>query len=231
LEHGGAAPVIIEKDADINDAIPLLAKGGFYHAGQVCVSVQRVFVHKDIIDEVAEKLVQVAKVMTVGDPVLESTDIGPLIRHVETERIVSWVEQAIEAGAKCLCGGKAIMDSCFEATVLLNPPVDADVSQKEIFGPVICLYAFDDRDEAIRQANALPYSFQAAVFTKNIDNALYSYKHLNASAVMVNDFTAFRTDWMPFAGLKESGLGVGGIPFTMHDMQIDKMLLIKSNSL
>ncbi len=113
----------------------------------------------------------------------------------------------------------------------MNPPDDAIVSQKEIFGPVVCVYSYHDIDEALTRANALPVAFQASVFTQNIDTALYAYKKLEASAVMVNDHTAFRVDWMTFAGLQQSGLGVGGIPHTFRDMQIEKLLVIKSKAL
>lgn len=231
LEHGGAAPVIVDGSADLDDAIPLLAKGGFYHAGQVCVSVQRLFVHKSIAREVAEGLVAEGEKMSVGDPTLAETDVGPLIRTGEVERIHAWVEEAVNTGAELLSGGKPISDTCYPPTVLLNPPADAQVSCKEIFGPVICVYEFDDEDDALNRANSLPFAFQAAIFTKNIDKALRSYRRLDASAVMVNDFTAFRVDWMPFAGLRESGLGVGGIPHTFRDMQIEKMMVIRSSEL
>lgn len=231
LEHGGVAPVIIEADADLEEALPLLAKGGFYHAGQVCVSVQRIFAHHSIAENVANKLAEIAKKLNVGDPTLIDTEIGPLIRPKETDRIDQWVEEAISMGGTLLCGGKKVSGSCYQPTVLLNPPDDATISQKEVFGPVVCVYSYHDIDTALDQANALPVAFQASVFTKNIDTALYVYKKLEASAVMVNDHTAFRVDWMPFAGLQQSGLGVGGIPHTFRDMQVEKMLVIKSSAL
>lgn len=231
LEHGGVAPVIVEADADLQAVLPSLAKGGFYHAGQVCVSVQRVFVHSDIARQVAEELGELGNAMSVGDPTSADTDIGPLIRHAETDRISSWVDEAIAAGAERISGTGKISASCYSPTVLLNPPADTSVSCKEIFGPVICVYAYDDIDEAIQRANSLEFAFQSAVCTTNINTAMHAYKHLNASAVMVNDFTAFRVDWMPFAGLRHSGLGVGGIPHTFEDMQIKKMLVIKSDKL
>jgi len=230
LEHGGVAPVIVEADADLNDALPLLAKGGFYHAGQVCVSVQRVFCHKDIVNLVATNLAKIADKLIVGDPIKPETEVGPLIRKREVERVHEWVSQAVKDGAELLTGGK-VNGNCYQPTVLLNPPDDSIVSTKEIFGPVICVYSYDNVDDAISKANRLPFAFQASVFTKNIDNALYAYKQLNASAVMVNDHTAFRVDWMPFAGLRQSGLGVGGIPHTYHDMQIKKMMVIKSKKI
>jgi len=231
LEHGGAAPVIIAADADLDDVLPLLAKGGFYHAGQVCVSVQRVFAHASIARKVAEELAAIGGKYVMGDPLDEKTEIGPLIRHPETDRIESWVNEATNGGAELICGGKRDGDAFYQATVLLNPPMDAKVSNSEIFGPVICVYAFDDIDTAIEHANNVPYSFQASVCTSNIDTALYVSSRMQASAVMVNDHTAFRVDWMPFAGLKESGYGVGGIPYTYRDMQIEKMTVIRSTGL
>lgn len=228
LEHGGVAPVIVAEDADLDDSIPLLAKGGFYHAGQVCVSVQRIYAHESIAVTLAEKIAVEAGKMTVGDPTLTETDIGPLIKPAEVDRIHEWVIEAVEAGAKLLCGGEKISDTCYAPTVLVNPPDGVRVSTSEVFGPVVCVYSYSEIDEAIERANSLPVAFQASVFTKNIDTALQAYSQLDASAVMVNDHTAFRVDWMPFAGLKQSGLGVGGIPHTMHDMQIKKMMVIRS---
>ena len=231
LEHGGVAPVIVEADADLQSMLPLLAKGGFYHAGQVCVSVQRIYAQRGIARQVAEKLGELGQAMTVGDPASADTDVGPLIRNAETDRVADWVEQAIAAGAEKIAGEGKLSASCYSPTVLLNPPYDADVSRKEIFGPVICVYEYDEIDEAIERANSLDVAFQASVCTRNLDSAMYAYRRLNASAVMINDHTAFRVDWMPFAGLRHSGMGVGGIPYTFEDMQIKKLMVIKSDSL
>ena len=231
LEHGGAAPVIMTEKADLDDALLLLAKGGFYHAGQVCVSVQRVFAHRDIAQKVAEGLAEIARELRIGDPLLPESEIGPLIRHAEVDRVEAWVEEAIQSGAKLAGGGRCISKSCFECTVLYDPPGDTKVSQHEIFGPVISVYPYDDLQQAIEQANALPFAFQSSVFTRDIDEAIHIGSLLNASAVMINDHTAFRVDWMPFAGLKQSGLGTGGIPYTMDDMQIDKMTVLRTKAL
>jgi acyl-CoA reductase-like NAD-dependent aldehyde dehydrogenase len=228
LEHGGVAPVIVEPDADIDDALPLLAKGGFYHAGQVCVSVQRVFVHEDIVEEFSSKMVVIAEKLVVGDPTDEKTEVGPLIQEAEVERIHQWVEEAKAAGAKILTGGKKIGKTCYAPTVILNPPHNSKVSQCEIFGPVINIYSYKNRADAIGHANDLPFSFQAAIFTRDINAALESAKNLNAAAVMINDHTAFRVDWMPFAGRKSSGLGIGGILHTMLEMTEEKMIVFRS---
>jgi acyl-CoA reductase-like NAD-dependent aldehyde dehydrogenase len=231
LEHGGAAPVIVAEDADLDYAIPLLTKGGFYHAGQVCVSVQRVFAHRSVAKQLAERLAQAGGRLKIGDPTQADTEVGPLIRYREVDRVESWVNEAVKDGSEVLSGARRISDSCYECTVLFNPPADAKVSQLEIFGPVICVYPFDDIDHAIARANDLPFAFQAAVFTRDVDTAMRGFDRLDGSAVMVNDHTAFRVDWMPFAGLKQSGLATGGIPFTMRDMQIEKMMVIRSGKL
>ena len=228
LEHGGAAPVIVEPDADIDDALPLLAKGGFYHAGQVCVSVQRIFVHEDIVESFSSKLVAIAKNLVVGDPTDEKTEVGPLIEEGEVDRIHNWVEEAKKAGGKILTGGNKIGKTCYEPTVILNPPYDINVSQCEIFGPVINIYSYKNRNEAIKFANDVPFAFQAAVFTNDINAALESAKDLNAAAIMINDHTAFRVDWMPFAGRKSSGLGVGGILPSMMEMTEEKLIVFRS---
>ena len=231
LEHGGSAPVIVEPDADINELLPSLLKGGFYHAGQVCVSVQRVFVHESICDEVANQLAQMASKLVVGNQMNEKTEVGPLILPREVDRVEEWVKEALGKGAVLLTGGKRISDTCYEPTILLNPPKDAKVSKLEIFGPVVCIYSYSNRDEAINIANSLDVHFQAAVFTKNIDTALECVKKLNATAVMVNEHTAFRVDWMPFGGRDASGIGMGGIQYSMHEMTREKLMVIKSTIL
>ena len=231
LEHGGAAPVLVAADAELAAMLPLLAKGGFYHAGQVCVSVQRVFCDASIAAAVAGGLAEHAGRLKVGDPLRAETEVGPLIRPREVARVHAWVEEAIAGGARLLCGGKPISETCYAPTVLLDPPPAARASCEEIFGPVVSVFSCGNMDAAIEQANALPYAFQAAVFTQRLDVALRAYRRLDASAVMVNDHTAFRVDWMPFAGLRQSGLGVGGIPYSFRDMQIEKMLVVKSAEL
>lgn len=231
LEHGGVAPVIVAEDAKLDEVLPKLLKGGFYHAGQVCVSVQRVFIARSLAREFALQLAAAAKQLVVGDPTSADTEVGPLIRPSEVERVQQWVNEAIEEGAELLSGGKALSVSTFECTVLYAPSVESKVSREEIFGPVVCIYPYDEIDDAIAQANSLPYAFQAALFSKDIDTATYAYKKLDASAVMINDHTAFRVDWMPFAGLRQSGLGVGGIPYTLRDMQVEKMMVLNSSNI
>lgn len=228
LEHGGAAPVILTESADLDRAVPSLTKGGFYHAGQVCVSVQRVFAHRSLARGFADKLAVAADKLKVGDPTDAETEVGPLITPGEVDRVHEWVQEAKAGGAEVLCGGEKLSDTAYKPTVLFNPPADAKVSVAEIFGPVVCVYEYEDMDEAIDRANALPFSFQAAVFGQDIDRIMRATSRLDASAVMVNDHTAFRVDWMPFAGLRVSGHGVGGVPHSMHEMTVNKMTVIHS---
>lgn len=231
LEHGGVAPVIVAADADLDAVVPSLAKGGYYHAGQVCVSVQRVYAEAAIAETLAQRLAEAARRLKVGDPTLAETEVGPLISPSEVQRIDTWVKKAVAGGARLLCGGEPLSDTCYAPTLLLDPPADAEVSTQEVFGPVVCVYRYEQLDEAIARANSLPVAFQAAVYSRDLDTALRCYQRLDASAVMVNDHTAFRVDWMPFAGLKQSGYGVGGIPHTMREMQVRKMMVLKSREI
>jgi len=231
LEHGGAAPVIVAADADLDVAVPKLVKGGFYHAGQVCVSVQRIFAARAIAAELGERLASAASRLVVGDPTDAKTEVGPIIRKRDIDRIAEWVDEAGAAGAVIATGGRRIGASCYAPTVIVDPPETARVSRLEVFGPVVCVYPFDDLDAAVARANATPGAFQSAVFTRDIDTAMRAYRSLDAGAVMVNDHTAFRVDWMPFAGLRESGLGVGGIPHSIREMHVEKMLVLNSPSL
>ncbi len=228
LEHGGAAPVILLDDFDEDRTLASVLKGGFYHAGQVCVSVQRVFAPKKHARSFAKALANRTENLVIGDPLDPQTEVGPLIRPAEVDRIAEWVEAAVADGAKLLCGGERLDNNCYAPTVLLDPPAGARVSTLEIFGPVVCIYTYDNVNDAVEQANSLPTAFQAAIFGRDIDRIMNLIPLIDASAVMVNDHSAFRDDVMPFAGLRESGLGVGGIPYTMRDMQIDKMAVINT---
>ena len=227
LEHGGVAPVIVGPDADVEGMLPGLLKGGFYHSGQVCVSVQRVYAPRSMAQDIAARLAEGAKTLKVDNAIHNDTDCGPLIRPAEVDRVAEWVDEAVADGAQVLSGAEKLSETTYAPTVLLDPPDQAKVSTMEVFGPVICVYSYDDPDDAIARANSLEVSFQSAVFSKDIGFAMKCVQELEASAVMVNDHTAFRVDWMPFAGRKHSGYGIGGIGHTMHDMIEEKMAVIK----
>jgi acyl-CoA reductase-like NAD-dependent aldehyde dehydrogenase len=227
LEHGGAAPAIIDRSADLDQVIAPLAKGGYYHAGQVCVSTQRIYVHADLEREFLDRFAARVAALKVGDPVLANTEVGPLITPHEVDRVSSWIDEAVAGGARLIGGGR-LSDTTLLPSILVNPARDAKVSALEVFGPVTCVYPFSQLDEAIDAANALPMAFQASIFTEDLRTALDAGERIDASAVMVNDHTAFRTDWMPFAGRRESGYGIGGIPWTMGEMTERKMIVFRS---
>lgn len=229
LEHGGAAPVIVDRSANLDRIIEPIVKGGYYHAGQVCVSVQRIFVHRSMLETFTERFAARVIALRTGDPLLPDTDVGPLIHPRETARVESWVEEARAAGARMLGGGR-YSETTLLPSVLVEPPADAKVSQLEIFGPVTCVYGFDELDRAIEIANALPFAFQASVFSKEIGPALRVAQRVDASTVLINDHTAFRTDWMPFAGRHQSGYGTGGIPASMKDMSQEKMIVLRHDA-
>lgn len=227
LEHGGAAPVIVDRDADLDAIIAPLAKGAYYHAGQVCVSVQRIFVHAAVHDDFVAKFAARVGRLKVGDPTEAATEVGPLIAPAALDRVAAWVDEAVGGGAGVAVGGQRLSETLYAPTVLLEPPEQARVSREEVFGPVACVYRYTSMDQAIARANQLVYAFQAAVFTRDLAAALHAVEHLWASAVMVNDHTAFRTDWMPFAGLGQSGYGVGGVPAAMAEMTQEKMVVFR----
>jgi acyl-CoA reductase-like NAD-dependent aldehyde dehydrogenase len=226
LEHGGAAPVIIDRHADLERLIEPLVKGGYYHAGQVCVSVQRIFVHADLEREFVERFAARVAALKVGDPVLPETEMGPLILPRETDRVSAWIDEAVAAGARLIGGGR-LSPTTLKPAILVAPPADAKVSTLEVFGPVTCVYPFTNLESAVAAANALPTAFQSSIFTEDLRTAFDMAERLDASAVLVNDHTAFRVDWMPFAGRRESGYGTGGIPYTMRDMSHEKMIVFR----
>jgi acyl-CoA reductase-like NAD-dependent aldehyde dehydrogenase len=228
LEHGGVAPVIIDKNVETEEITQALLKGAYYHAGQVCVSVQKVFVHRDILDSFKEKLLQEIPQLQIGDPLDKNTDIGPLIEPQEVERVDTWVKEAVAKNGVILYGGYAVSETAYTPTLVYNPGRDALLSKEEVFGPVLCLYPFENVEDALSQANSLKYAFQASVFSKDMDFCLHVANRLNASAVMINEHSAFRVDWMPFGGRDVSGLGLGGIPYSMKDMTREKLIVMKS---
>ena len=231
LEHGGAAPVIVDKSVDLETVIEPLVKGGYYHAGQVCVSVQRIFVHNDLKIEFIQRFSARVERLSLGDPRSIDTEVGPLIAPREVERVAQWVGAAIAEGATLAVGGNTVGERLYQPSVLVEPNPASLVSTNEVFGPITCIYGFTELSDAIHRANSLPFAFQASIFSRDIDAALHAARNLAVAAVMVNDHSAFRTDWMPFAGLRQSGFGTGGIPYTMNDMLQEKMIVLRNQQL
>ncbi len=226
LEHGGSAPAIIDRTAGLDDLVEPLVKGGYYHAGQVCVSVQRIFVHDALVDDFVERFTARVAKLRVGDPLDPDTEMGPLILPREADRVEEWVDEAVAGGARRHGGGR-LSPTTLAPVVLVEPTIDEKVSTLEVFGPVTCVYPYRDLGDAITAANSLPYAFQSSIFTEALEPALQAARNLDASTVLINDHTAFRTDWMPFAGRRQSGYGVGGIPATMRDLTPEKMVVFR----
>ena len=227
LEHGGAAPVIVDVSADVDSIVEPLLKGSYYHAGQVCVSTQRIFVHNDLKSDFINRFAERVGALRVGDPTSGEIDVGPLILPREVDRVDRWVREAVDAGGKLAAGGRKLAECVYQPTVIDEPPATVHVSQQEVFGPVTCIYGYSETAEAIGRANSVPFAFQASVFSRDVHVALESARLLDAASVMINDHTAFRTDWMPFSGRRHSGYGTGGIPHTMKEMTQEKLIVLR----
>ena len=231
LEHGGMAPSIIAEDALMEEYLEKIVKGAMYHSGQVCVSTQHVYVHESQSEELLISLKQRVEQLKIGDPLSAESEGGPLIHPKEVQRVHTWINEAMNQGAHKICGGEMLSETLYAPTVLYNPSEHSLVTKQEIFGPVLCVHSYTSLDDAISRINTSPFGFQASVFTKNTDIAFKVMKSLNASAVMLNDHTAFRVDWMPFGGRDASGLGWGGIPHSIQEYSREKMLIFNSPNL
>lgn len=227
--QGCAAPVFVMEEAFAVAAADSIARGGYYHAGQVCVSMHRVFVPDAFAREFAALLAARAEILAVGDPMVVTTEVGPLIRPSKIARVSKCVDDAINRGAELLAGGSAISESLYRPTVLLNPPPDAMFSQGNIQGPVIGVYAYDTLDAAITIANKSAFPVHAAVFTSDLDAAMRLFRQLDVSAVTVNDQVAAEPGGMPFGGL---GYPLrGDVRRTIDTMRRSKMLTMYSREL
>lgn len=229
LEHGGQAPAIVRADADLHMAVPALIKGAFYHAGQVCISTQRLFVHRSKFASFLSDFKKAAMNLRIGDATLPTTDIGPLIRPAEVKRIRSWIDEALQEGAKLELGNKVSgpQDQFLSPTILIDVPRESKLMQEEVFGPVVCLNSYEDEEELLHYLNQGQYVFEASVFTKDISAAMNWAKKLSTMTVVINDHNAYRVDWMPFGGHKLSGLGMGGVKYAIEEMTRLKQVIIK----
>jgi acyl-CoA reductase-like NAD-dependent aldehyde dehydrogenase len=218
LELGNNAPVVIEPDGDWETAAAKIKVAGFSHAGQSCISTQRVFVHSSIADPFTEALVDHVKSLVVGDPLDEATDVSALISQGERERVTDWVAEAVAAGAQVAYGGSLTGDGVLEPTVLTGVQHDMKVCAKEVFGPVVTIAAYDDYDEALRLANDSEYGLQAAVFTSDIGKAFKAFNTLDYGGVLVNEVPTWRADQQPYGGLRDSGNTREGPAYSVHEM-------------
>ena len=226
LELGGNAACIVDEGADLAAVIPRLSFGAFYQSGQSCISVQRIFAHSSLYAQLRAQLVSAANHQRVGDPRQETTHLGPLISEKEARRVEKWVNDAVAAGAKLLCGGTrdGVM---MPATLLEHVPAELPLCSDEVFGPVAILAPFDDFEEALAQVNASRFGLQAGVFTNDLKRAYRAWDALEVGGVVINDVPSWRVDHMPYGGVKESGLGREGVRFTIEDMTEIRLLVLK----
>ena len=225
LELGGNAGVIVDKDADLDLAASRVRTGAFAYAGQVCISVQRVYVHQDMFDAFVEKLVAAVGTIVSGDPSDPATELGPMIDERAAERIDGWVKDAVSAGAQVLCGGKA-QGRFYEPTVIVNATRDSFVCSREAFAPIVNVFPVASYDEALTQINDSVFGLQAGVFTSSIEHALRAFDELEVGGVILNDIPTYRIDHMPYGGVKDSGLSREGLRYAIEDMTELRMLAI-----
>jgi glyceraldehyde-3-phosphate dehydrogenase (NADP+) len=228
LELGGNGAVVVHSDADLDWAAARCAFGGFLRAGQSCIGVQRIYVHREVYESFLARLVRAVKEITVGDPLDPQTRMGPLIDETAARRAEAWVEEAREAGATvCVGGGRS--GSFFEPTVLTDVSGDMKVVCEEVFAPMVVVSPYDDFDEALRCTNASTYGLQAGVFSNNLELVYHAYEELEVGGVIINDVNTWRVDNMPYGGIKASGFGREGVKYAMEDLTEPRLLVLKVN--
>lgn len=231
LEHGGTAPVVICEDADIEASIKGLVRGAFYHAGQVAVSVQNIFVHYNVIKAFTEAMVRATEGLRVGNPLDPDTDIGPLIHPREVDRVERWIDEAVGHGAQVKLKGHRLGKASLTPTILCEAPFSSRYYEEEIFGPAVGIYSFHELETTLTRINNSRFAFQASIYTQNLDRALRFVERVPAGAVLINESAAFRAEWMPSSSLKHSGQGVRGILPSMMELSYEKLVITKSMSL
>jgi acyl-CoA reductase-like NAD-dependent aldehyde dehydrogenase len=217
LELGGNAGVIVDETADLDWAVRRCVIGAYTYAGQVCISVQRMFVHARVWDAFLDRFVAAARAVKVGDPLDPETEMGPMVDEANARRAQTWIEEAVAMGGRVLLGGTAD-GAYFRPTVLVDTPAEAQVCSNEAFAPLVVAFPFTDFDDAIRQVNDSSYGLQAGVFTNDLRNAWRAFHELEVGGVIMNDIPTYRIDHMPYGGVKESGLGREGLRWAIEDM-------------
>jgi acyl-CoA reductase-like NAD-dependent aldehyde dehydrogenase len=217
LELGGNAGVIVDRTADLDWAVKRILVGAYTYAGQVCISVQRIYVHDQVWDPFMERFRAGAQALKVGDPLDPTTEVGPMVDANAASRTQRWVDEAVALGGKIVLGGKA-SGNFFEPTILTDVPLSAQVCSNEAFAPLVVAFRFRDFDDAVRQVNDSFFGLQTGVFTSDLANAWRAFHELQVGGVIVNDVPAYRIDHMPYGGVKDSGLGREGLRWAIEDM-------------
>ncbi len=226
LELGGNAAVIVDHDADLDDAVERIVFGAFYQSGQSCIGVQRIIAHQRIYDELRDRLVAKTKGLVAGNPHDRDTFIGPMISEGEARRLHDWIDQAVEGGATLLCGGER-EGAMLQATLLEDVDREASVYTEEAFGPVAILSRFSRFDDALAEVNDSKFGLQAGIFTRDLFQMFDAWDRLDVGGVVINDVPSYRVDNMPYGGVKDSGLGREGVRFAMEDMTEIRNLAIR----
>ncbi|MEN1990074.1 aldehyde dehydrogenase family protein [Paenibacillus hubeiensis] len=217
LELGSNAAVIVDRDADLDKVIPRCVTGAFTNQGQVCISLQRIYVHRGIAEEFIKRFAEAASQVIVGDPLNPDTIVSALITSKDVRRALGWIDEAKQAGAELVAGGTA-EGGVLQPTVLVNVPRDAKVSCQEVFAPIVIINTIDTVEEGIAHVNDSVYGLQAGVFTNDIHTALHAADHIEAGGVIINDIPTFRVDHMPYGGVKQSGIGREGVKYATEEM-------------
>jgi len=225
LELGGNAGVIVHSDADLAYAADRCVVGGFSYAGQTCISVQRILVERSAWAKFTDLLITGVKKLKTGDPLDDSTDLGPLIRESDAVRASDWIQEAVRGGARLLCGGQR-QGPMLEPTILTGTRPEMKVNCQEIFAPVVTVEPYDDFDQALRQINNSPYGLQAGLFTRDAKLIFNAYEELEVGGLVAGDVPAFRIDHMPYGGIKDSGLGREGLRYAIEEMTEPKLLVM-----
>lgn len=226
LELGGNAACIVDRDADLQDAVDRIVFGAFYQSGQSCIGVQRILVHQDVYGEFRTLLVAKTKSLVAGDPKDEETFIGPMISEKEAQRLEGWINSAVESGGKLLCGGTRV-GAMLDATLLENVDRQQDVCRQEAFGPVAVLSSYSNFEDVLAQVNDSRFGLQAGIFTRDIFKAHQAWDRLDVGGVVIGDVPSWRVDNMPYGGVKDSGLGREGVRFAMEDMTEIRNLIVR----
>jgi len=226
LELGGNAAVVVDRDWALPDAVERIVFGAFYQSGQSCISVQRIYAHADIYEELRERLVEKTRALVCGDPRDEATFIGPMISEREAERLEGWIRDAVASGARLLCGGER--DGAMLTPALLeNVRHDALLCSEEAFGPVAVLDPFQDFEAVLAEVNSSAYGLQAGVFTRDLYKAQRAWDVLEVGGVIIGDVPSWRVDNMPYGGVKDSGLGREGVRFAIEDMTEIRLMVVR----
>ena len=226
LELGGNAAVIVDADADLDDAVERIIFGAFYQSGQSCIGVQRIIIHADIYDALRDRLVARTSKLVAGNPHDRDTFIGPMISEGEARRLDNWIQEAVQDGATLLCGGRR-EGAMLEASLLEDVDRSATLYREEAFGPVAILSRFTSFDAALDEVNDSKFGLQAGIFTRDLFKALDAWDRLDVGGIVINDVPSYRVDNMPYGGVKESGLGREGVRFAMEDMTEIRNLVIR----